>query len=283
MVKVLKTGLYSSIQDLGRFGYRDIGVPLSGAMDLYSAELANSLLGNETKAAILEMTMTGPRLKFYAASQIVITGANMSPSINDNAIENNRIYTINTNDTLSFGKLRSGYRAYLAVKGGFNTDLVMGSRSYFESVTLSNRIQKGDILKFDIFSVPKQALSSNSKVKIQLNDSTIISVFKGPEFELLTNSQHEELFNSNYIVSALNNRMAYQIEPKLNHKLSSILTSLVMPGTVQLTPSGLLIILMRDCQTTGGYPRVLQLSREAINNLSQKKAKDTFSFILEDF
>ena len=114
-----------------------------------------------------------------------------------------------------------------------------------------------------------------------LNLNTLeIEVFKGPEFDMLSDLEKEELFIRYFSISNNNNRMACQLNEIFENKLQPIITSLVIPGTVQLTPSGKLIILMRDCQATGGYPRVLQLSEIAINVLSQKFTNDKIQFKL---
>jgi biotin-dependent carboxylase-like uncharacterized protein len=270
MIKVLQPGFYSTIQDLGRLGYHEYGVPVSGAMDQYSAKFANALLNNSQNDAVMEITMTGPQLEFQKATQICISGANMSPTLNDNAIKMNTLIDVNSGDTLSFGRLLTGFRSYLAVSGGFQSELKLNSRSMFKHITSNFRIEKGDELSvFEMQQTEsiKNAILKFDEKRINLN---IIEVFKGPEFEFLTPNQQELLLNVEYTISNLNNRMAYQLEEVFTNSLKSIITSLVLPGTIQLTPSGQLIILMRDCQTTGGYPRILQLKETSINSLAQK-------------
>lgn len=283
MIKVIKKGMYSSIQDGGRFGYKNHGIPVSGFMDKSSAELANLILGNLKDTAVLEMTMIGAKLQFLTSTQIVISGANMSPMINDDSILNNKIYDIYKDDILSFGKLQSGLRCYLAVKNGFNTNKVYNSQSFFIPITTNNTIKNGDILPVGKFL--DDVVRTNTFSKLKLNDfsNQTINVFKGLEFDLLSNKQKDELVSNKFMISNLYNRMAYQILPLIDNTLESIITSPVLPGTIQLTSSGQLIILMRDCQTTGGYPRVLQLTEASINLLSQKKERDEIYFKLVDF
>ena len=103
-------------------------------------------------------------------------------------------------------------------------------------------------------------------------------MYKGPEYDLLNKQAKEKLNNINFTISKENSRMGYRLEEHIDNKLGSMLTSSVLPGTIQLTPSGKLIILMRDCQVTGGYPRILQLTEKSINRLSQKSTGDSFSF-----
>jgi len=270
MIKVLKTGLYSTIQDQGRFGYLSYGVPFSGAMDAYSSQFANALVGNAKDAAVIEMTMTGAELLFLKATTIAITGADMSPKLNGKPINMFKSIMVNANDTLTFGRLINGFRAYLAIKGGVLSEKVLGSRSMMKGVTDDFRINKGDYLEMS--NVSSESIQKNAKLKFDPSylDEGTLEVFKGPEFNKLAKKQQKLLFNQTLQVSKYNNRMAYQLEPLIQNDLESILTSPVLPGTVQLTPLGQLIVLMRDCQTTGGYPRVLQLTKKSINILSQK-------------
>ncbi|EPR70745.1 Allophanate hydrolase 2 subunit 2 [Winogradskyella psychrotolerans RS-3] len=258
------------IQDQGRLGHRSFGVPVSGAMDSYSSQFANKLVGNDKAAAVLEMTMTGADLLFLEPTTIAITGADMSPKLNSEAIAMFKSIIVHKGDTLAFGRLETGFRAYMAVKGGFLTDMVLGSRSMLKGITDDFRIQKDDCL--DTMKSSKLILPKNAKLKFDASylDEDTLRVMKGPEFNKLSKDQRDLLLNTTFEVSKYNNRMAYQLQPLIQNDLKSILTSPVLPGTVQLTPSGQLIVLMRDCQTTGGYPRVLQLTEKSINILSQK-------------
>lgn len=280
MLKVLKSGFYTTIQDTGRYGFREKGVPVSGVMDSASANLANMLLGNKNNDALLEITMSGPKLKFSCNTCIAITGAMMNPKINDVPIVNNKVHDIVKGDELSFSKLKSGFRAYLAVKEGFKTKKTLNSRSQYKSITKEACLSKGDELDFLEFPFSKIS-KPNTKIKSNWLQNDVIEVFKGPEFELLTKEQKEGLFDKDeFTIAKENNRMAYQLQENLPLHNHSILTSATLPGTVQLTPNGKLIILMKDAQTTGGYPRVLQLSEEAICVLAQKKTNDKVVFHL---
>ncbi|MGS2725990.1 5-oxoprolinase subunit C family protein [Psychroserpens sp. BH13MA-6] len=270
MVEVLKTGLLDTVQDLGRLGYAEYGVPISGVMDRYSAAVANGILGNSLNAAVIEIIATGPKLQFEIDTQLCISGANISPKINDLPIANNQCVFITKGEILSFGKLLYGCRAYIAIAGGFLTPSVLGSRSMYQTITKSSQLSKGAKIKI----AEAQKKQPPNYATVAVNDlhfnSEILEVYKGPEFELLNQIQQEWLFRTTFTLSNKSNRMAYQIEETLSNDLQDIITSLVLPGTIQLTPSGQMIILMRDCQTTGGYPRILQLEEASINRLSQK-------------
>lgn len=270
MVKVISPGFFSTIQDLGRMDYQEYGVPYSGVMDRYSAKLANALLGNDKDDALLEITMTGPKLHFNIDTYISITGADMSPALNGVSIKQNNVVKVGAGDVLSFGRLKGGFRVYLAVSGGFQSETVMHSRSMYNCITSKLKIDSQDEL---IINKPSTIIEgANAAIKINANHFTTdkIEVYKGPEFECLGKKQKEQLLSTEFTVSKDNSRMAYQLTDNLKNDMQPIITSLVLPGTVQLTPSGKLIILMRDCQTTGGYPRVLQLKETSISVLAQK-------------
>ena len=121
-ILILAGGMHTSIQDLGRKGFRSYGVPISGAMDKYSFILANKLLNNDENSPVLEMTSIGPKIMFEDHSMIVLTGADMSPKINGSSVKMNHVYEVKTSDVLSFGSTLSGVRSYLGVKGGFLPD-----------------------------------------------------------------------------------------------------------------------------------------------------------------
>lgn len=282
MVRVLNAGFFSSIQDSGRIAYQHYGVPISGVMDSRAAAIANALIGNNQDAAVLEITMSGPRLEFETDTAIVITGANMNASVNKKKVEYNRMIAIQTGDVLSFGTLVSGFRSYLAISGGFQNKVVLSSRSMYQGITEYRSIRKGDVLNAN----QELTITTKQFAGLKIDDSYIekseLKVFEGPEFDRLSETQKKQLFEKAFTISKENNRMAYQLDEPLNNNLEPILTSPVLPGTVQLTPSGKLIILMRDCQTTGGYPRVLQLSEMAINTLSQKFTGNSLYFRLKE-
>ena len=278
MLKLLKSGLYTTVQDLGRFGYRHKGVPVAGAMDNFAAQKTNMLLENPSDAAVLEITMTGPTLEFEENTYIALGGADMAIVLNNEPVQNYVVYKINKGDILSYGKLEKGFRGYLAIKDGFRSKVVLGSRSFFKPITAINRLKDKDQLLYEVcksFEPKIQELKVDSFL-----DNTVLEVAKGPEFDLMNDKQLEELFFGNFTIAPENNRMAYQLSEPITGHTISMLTSATLPGTVQWTPSGKLMVLMKDGQTTGGYPRILQLSEKAINILSQKKAGDKVSLKL---
>jgi biotin-dependent carboxylase-like uncharacterized protein len=282
MIRVISAGIYTTVQDLGRQGYGHLGVPISGVMDSYSAKLANHLLGNNEDESVLEITLGNVILLFENKLFIVISGADSQPLINDSKVNMNRVLEVNTGDVLKLGKPMFGVRTYVAVKGGFQTKEVLGSKSWFKNVTEQFLVKKGDILPISLQKSFKTLKNASVRVNKEHFIAKFIEAYKGPEYDLLTEKQQNELKNTVFTISKDNNRMGYRLIETVENELGSMLTSSVLPGTVQLTPSGTLIVLMRDCQVTGGYPRVLQLTENAIDRLSQKSTNDTFQFKLVD-
>ncbi len=278
MLKVLKSGFFTTIQDQGRFGYLNKGVPVAGVMDIFSAAKLNLLLENTANAAVMEITMTGPTLVFEEPTYICLGGADISVTLNNSLIKHFKVYKVVKGDILSYGRLKKGFRNYLAIKNGFKTVKVLGSRSLYNPITTTSRLTDGAMVPY----LPCDSYSSKvSEWQIDsFLDKTTLNVSKGPEFEFLDDKQLVQLFSKEFAIAKEYNRMAYQIEQTISGHKISMLTSATLPGTVQLTPSGKLIVLMKDGQTTGGYPRILQLSDLAISILAQKKYGDFISFKL---
>lgn len=278
MLNILKSGFYTTVQDTGRFGFRDKGVPVSGFMDMSTVYKLNMLLENDHDAAVLEMTMTGPTLEFEEDTFIVLGGAEMTVTLNNEPVKNYVILKVKAGDILSYGRLKKGFRAYLAIKNGFQSNKILGSRSYYNAITPNGMIKDKSEIEYkkqSVFSPKLTGLKVDS-----ILDETILMVGKGPEFNLLSDKQLESLFFKDFTIANENNRMAYQLNETIDSHTISMLTSATLPGTVQFTPSGKLIVLMKDGQTTGGYPRILQLTDRAISILAQKKTGDKISFKL---
>ena len=278
MLKLLKPGFFTTLQDLGRFQYRNKGVPVSGVMDTETVSKLNMILDNTPNASVIEITMTGPTAIFEEDTFIVIGGSKMLVTLNNEPIYNYKLYQVYKGDVLSYGRLEKGFRNYLAIKDGFSSEKVLGSSSLYFPITKNNCLKENDTIAYKKCSFFKPKISG-LRVKSFLNEMAL-DVYKGPEFKILIDKQLEQLFAKSFTIAKENNRMAYQLTEIISSHNFSMLTSATLPGTVQFTPSGKLIILMKDGQTTGGYPRILQLSNKAISILAQKKHGDTISFRL---
>ena len=276
MIKVIDPGFYTSIQDKGRFGFQNYGVPVSGCMDENSAKIANQILRNLTSSALLELTMTGCSLEFKKDTIIAVTGSDMNAKLNGSSIQMYNKIDVKKGDLLSFGRFEYGFRTYIAFQGGIKSEKVMKSRSMYNGITKSFKIQKNDKIVLNN-SINKSRSTNQEKIqKLILSDN--IECYKGPEFHKLSKENKENLLKKQFSISNNHNRMGYILNEKIKNNIKPIITSHVMPGTVQLTPGGKIIILMRDCQTTGGYPRILQLTNSAINILSQKMRNSEIKF-----
>jgi biotin-dependent carboxylase-like uncharacterized protein len=280
VISILHPGIYCSVQDQGRFGHTKMGIPQAGCADTYAAKMANALLKNHEKDALIEITFGQGKFKFTSDTYICLTGGDFSPKLNGKLIKMQSVYFIKKDSVLSFGKRVYGARVYLSVQGGIQTETVYGSRSFYDGIT-QQKLGKGAMLPI----LPIQKYEDNNFSKVRLNEKHFTTIYlpclKGPEFFKLNQEQQRKLFTP-FSISDDNNRVGYRLKESLKNNLSSILTSAVLPGTVQLTPSGKCIILLQDCQVTGGYPRILQLTEIAIARVSQKITGDKIQFILED-
>ncbi len=278
-VKILKPGLLTTIQDRGRLGYAQYGVPQSGAMDQLSYKFANSLLGNQSNAACIEWTFQPPVLQFSEPTEVVLTGANASAFLNGSKVHSYRRIQVQRNNVLKMDFCKTGVYGYIAIKGGFLSPTALSSKSFYKSVTPQHILIKNDMIPYTAVTTFENHFS-NIVVNQSIESDQELEVFRGAEFDLLSDQQKTFITNHQFTISNTINRMAIRLEEKLHNQIPSMLTGPVLPGTVQLTPSGVLVILMRDCQTTGGYPRILQLSESAMDQIAQKRMKQRCSFRL---
>ncbi len=277
-IEILHPGLFSTIQDQGRLGFMKFGVPVSGVMDIYAAKICNLLLGNPLGAAVMEITLQGPKLKFHHKTNICLSGADLDARLNEDPVKLNELLRVEKGDILKFGRRKTGFRAYLGVAGGFDTEMLMNSRSWYEGITESTKLEKGMSLRIKNF--PLKATTTNSSIKVEEDylSEKLVEAFPGPEFENLSEEQQLKIFQKDFTIEGSSNRMAISFGENFENELQSMITGPVLPGTVQLTPGGNVIALMQDCQTTGGYPRILQLNDYGKQVLSQKIPGEKIQF-----
>lgn len=284
-MKITRPGTFASVQDLGRVSYAKYGVPKSGVIDKKAAQKVNKILGNESGDAVLEWTQIGPELKFTLPTQIAISETAQNTTLNGKAIRAREVVDIPANSVLSLGNNPNVVYAYLAIKGGFQSDPILDSRSMQKGITKTGSLRGMSQLfysskkqKTSFFTKPSFTLHQNFKDTL----ARAIDCYQGPEYQLLDEGQKTALATY-FTLSNQRNRMGMQVnEPVVNH-LPSMLSVPIMPGTVQLTPSGKLIVLCKDCQTTGGYPRILHLPEKALAQLSQTPHNVRFRFNIIDY
>jgi len=281
-IKFIKSGLFTSLQDLGRKGFRNLAIPNGGALDTLAAQSANLLLNNPLNAAVLECTQIGPVLQFNADCQIALSGAQVNLKLNGNPLSDDRIINISEGDILDLQKFIRGNRLYIGIKNGFYSSEYFGSCSPIKGVHTKIRFEKNDIAKY---SKSTQPIVPTAKLKpMDYLGSQVLKSFPGPEYSMLNTQQKSTIKETIFRILPTATRMAFPLHSDndfLENEFN-MMTSPVIPGTIQLTPSGQLIVLMKDAQTTGGYPRVLVLPNESICRVAQLKIGDGFQIIIEE-
>jgi allophanate hydrolase subunit 2 len=242
-------------------------------MDREAAANANALIGNAADAAVIEMILKGITLKFEEPTVVAVAGHIARITLNEMAVESGTAIKLNQGDILKIGTLKQGHFAYLAIQGGWQTRSVLGSQSMYQGIT-----EKGMLFKNDTLEYQTNLPEVQTKSTIDLNYNKIIPASRGPEYEVLPDSFQKLLQQNEFDLSSSWNRMGYTFDTGSAVAIDQIQTAPVLPGTVQLTPSGKLIILMRDAQTTGGYPRVLQLDEPAINQIARLQVGSSIKF-----
>jgi len=285
LCKVINPGFLTTVQDLGRRGFQRYGVPVSGAMDTYAFVAANLLVGNRPEDACLEITLLGPRLEFLNESHIAIAGAIFLPSINAETANCWQTLQVNKGDVLSFGSPQGGCRAYLAVSGGIDVPLVLGSRSTYARGGFGGfqgrQLKVGDVIevhKPKIF--PKSVFLTPQEFVPSYSNKWMIEVVLGPQSNCFTEQGIDTFLSNIYTVTAESDRMGYRLDgSKVEQKDSFEMVSDAIPiGAVQVSPNGKPIIVMRDAQTTGGYPKIAIVTTSDVSRLGQAKPNDKIQF-----
>jgi biotin-dependent carboxylase-like uncharacterized protein len=281
-LEILKTNPGTSIQDLGRIGLGHWGVPIAGVMDQRSFKWINHLLKNKPNAAILEILQPGFKCRFDSYITIGLSGAKAEIRKNGE-LTSFTLIKIVPGDELEIGKFLLGSIVYMGITQGFQTEVILSSRSNYPKITNKGILSKGDKIPFFTTQSLSEETFASVRLKTAWLEESILEVYPGPDFEAFSNDNKTQLFNSKFTISTLANRMAFQLEELLPNSIPERLTAPVFPGTVQLTSGGKLIILMRDAQTTGGYPRILQVAQESLAILAQKKPGHQVKFQLKNF
>jgi len=282
--KVLKPGLFTTVQDLGRYGRLKYGVPISGAMDQLSHIAANILVGNDIDAACLEMTLIGAELLALSKIQIAITGGEVSPKIDGVDVPMWQTLNVDEGCTISFGRMKSGCRIYLSVRGGINVPLVLGSRSTYRRGGFGGidgrQLKAGDVIEAFKISLLENERIIPSELVPQFSNSIKAHVTLGPQAEMFTEEGIETFLSSQYKITLEADRMGYRLEgPQIKHKeKADIISDALLPGAVQVPKDGKPIIIMRDAQTTGGYPKIAVATTSDLCLLGQAKPNDMVEF-----
>jgi antagonist of KipI len=286
-ILIQKSGVLSTIQDLGRTGFRRFGINPNGAMDKAAVRLINILLGNDDAEAVLEMHFPAPVLRFEEPAIVALGGADFGATLNDEPFENWRPVSVRKNQTLKFTRKIFGNRVYLAVKGNFEIGEWLGSRSTNLAAGIGgfdgSSLTKGDRL---FFKQQTNGSSQTANYKIsknlipQYSAHPAARVVAGAEFERLTALSERDFLKRDFTISQNSNRMGFRLtgEPLYLIDKIELASSAVDFGTIQLLPDGQMIILMADHQTSGGYPRIAHVVSTDLPILAQLGAGDRINF-----
>lgn len=264
-LEVIAPGLHTTVQDRGRFGYQDIGVPASGPLDRVSLSLANALAGNPPGAPALEMLLQGPTLKVVAESvRVALAGCSAAIEIrsaNARTIPAGRSVRLAQGEVFRIGALRDSVCAYLAFEGGLDIAPVLGSASAYVRGGFGGlqgrRLQTSDTVPLKRAGVDVRGEYALSR-PLDLAFDQPIRVVLGPQANYFTDAAVKTFLASDYTVSPQADRMGYRLTgPALAHaKGYDIISDGIVAGSIQVPGSGLPIVLLADHQTTGGYPKI---------------------------
>ncbi len=282
--EVIQSGPLTTVQDLGRFGYQQYGVPTSGALDNYAYRIGNLLAGNGEGAASLEITLFGCQLRALQDTKVAITGADLGAAVNGEPTPTWEGRLIKRGDILSFSLLKSGCRAYLAIAGGIDVPEVMKSASTYTKAGiggLSGRpLLQGDIIKTKSSATPTLITRLPSQYIPAYENQITLRVILGPQDDHFTGEGIGTFLNSEYTVTTQADRMGYRLEgPCIEHREGADIISDGIPlGAVQVPGDGLPIILLADRQTTGGYTKIATVISVDIPKVAQAKPGDKIKF-----
>ena len=286
MIRVIQPGLLTTVQDEGRSGYLAFGMPRAGVMDRYAACMANLLCGNPLAAAVLEMTIMGGSYCFESAARIAVCGAAMPLQLNGESIAAWSAVDVSAGDVLEIGAATTGCRAYLAVAGGVEVPLVMGSRSTYYRAGIGGfagrALKSGDLLHRGV-PVPFAAAPVQLPADWipEYSSQVEIRVMTGPQASMFSEAGLNTLLTKTYTVSNEADRMGYRLEgEKIEHLTGpDIVSDALTPGAIQVPGSGQPIVMMVDCGTTGGYAKIATVIGPDLSKVAQTKPQDNLRFV----
>jgi antagonist of KipI len=298
MITVIKSGLLTTVQDLGRPGYQQYGIVVGGALDGFSTRVANLILGNDDNAAVLEMAQTGPELRFEKETLVAWCGADFEARIGVESLPRDRPVRVAAGETMSFGFARTGLRAWLAVAGGVDEPLVLGSRSTYRRAGIGGHegrpLLAGDILKTGLPGERSQQLlaslraagrrSTGWTVRPQTLGGQVVRgtmrAMIGPEWAWFTEEAQRTFFSEEWQATKEADRMGVRLHgPALELiKPREMISSAVNTGIVQVPAAGQPIVLLPSRQSVGGYPRLAADAAVDVGRFTQLRPGDAVRF-----
>jgi biotin-dependent carboxylase-like uncharacterized protein len=284
-IRVLKSGMLTTVQDLGRYGYQSQGFSVAGAMDVRSLKIANLLLDNPENEAVLEFTLIGPTLLFTSATIIAITGGDFQPTVNGEPVPMYTALYMEKGDVLKFSSARTGSRGYISFSSYLNIPVVMGSRCTNLKSHMGGfkgrKLQADDFIEFRI---KRRYLPFFLSRKLTPDDFSreeeVLRVIMGPQDDLFSKQGIDTFLNQEYTVTSDFDRMGCRLEgPFITPKDGSdIISDGISFGSIQVPAHGKPIILLSDRQTTGGYAKIATVASVDIPKLVQRKTDHKIRF-----
>ncbi len=286
-LRVLAPGLLTTAQDRGRWGHQSIGVSVSGAMDPFAHRLANALVGNTRAAATLEVTLTGPSIRFDDARAVAVAGAVFDLFVDDQPVPHAATVAVGAGAVLRFGARRRGARAYLAVSGGIDVPLLLGSRATHLPTGIGGwhgrPLRRDDHVPLGQPTPQRRRAVHHTSAEPDVA-TPAVRVLAGPDAGRFAPDALEALVSEPYHVSVDSDRMGFRLEgPVLRHRAKADIVSDATPfGTLQVPASGQPVLLMADRQTTGGYARLATVISADLGIAGQAAPGDALRFVVCD-
>ena len=282
LLTIIRPGLFTTVQDLGRWGHQHSGVPVSGPMDAFSHRLANALVGNDADAATLEATILGPEIRFEQRTLVAITGADLGASLDGAAVDMNRPHVCGAGGILRFGQRRHGARTYLACDGGMSVPRVLGSRATHVLSALGGLDGRALIAGDQVpLGSPRETGAHGWSGSSTPGLVTRLRVMQGPQHDDVGNEALETLLGARFMVSPQSDRMGYRLTgSRVGRASGDTISDAAFAGGVQIPPSGEPILLMADHQTTGGYPQIVTVITADLPAAGQLAPGDAVEFVM---
>ena len=281
MIHVLQPGLFTTVQDSGRWGYQRFGIPVAGPMDRVAHRLANLIVGNRPSCATLEVTLAGPRLEFERDLLFSVAGAEFELFLDGARVSMSTAHAARRGQCLAFGRRRQGARAYVAVAGGIDVPCVLGSRATHVASRMGGvggrALAAGDVLA--VGDGVARRVQRGERRTLAAGAPRRVRVLPGPDDDRFGAVGAELLAAADYRVGAASDRMGYRLEGRALEQTGPELLSCAVPsGAIQVPPSGEPIVLMADRPTSGGYPRIGTVITADIPVVAQLAPADRIAF-----
>jgi|TARA_R110002050_G_scaffold54755_3_gene123892 biotin-dependent carboxylase-like uncharacterized protein len=281
-LEIINKPILATIQDMGRFSYSNIGVSNSGVMDEYAYLYANKILGNDYGTNALEISFSNVQFKVNASTQIALTGAKCEFFINDVLMNTWETHNIKNGDILKVGRIIEGTRVYLAVSGGFDIKKEFGSNSTTIKESLGgidgDKLKKGDILPFKSSQATYKKRLHEEYIP-KYSDELILRVILCSQEENFSQEEKDKFFSSSYTITNDFNRMGCKLNGEIiKSDINGIISEGIAFGAVQIPSDGQPIILLKERQTIGGYPKIGTVFSLDCFNLAQAKPNSKIRF-----